>query len=181
MSAEQFAAKSHLSLGEVKAGFSQLQKCEAEFDDQGYLVGAILSLNPTPHQLRVNGRELFAWCALDTLFLPALLRQSAQVVSTCPATGATIRLTITPEGVETADPSDAVLSVVTPGITPGCELGAKSGPHGPVCSTMHFFSSREAASTWLIGQPGVTILSVAEAWQLAREVWIKPFQLPSPK
>jgi alkylmercury lyase len=176
VSAEQFAAMSHLPLDKVQAALNELKKCGAEFDAKGNLVGAILSLNPTPHQFRVNGRELFAWCALDTLFLPALLQQSAQVVSTCPATGATIRLTITPEGVETLDPPGIVLSVIMPGITPGCKPGAKSGPQGPVCSTMHFFSSREAAGAWLIAQPGITILSVSEAWQLAHQVCIEPFR-----
>jgi alkylmercury lyase len=176
VSTDRFAALSHLPLDEVQAAFSQLKKCGAEFDDQGHLVGAILSLNPTPHQFRVNGRELFAWCALDTLFLPTLLQQSAQVESTCPATGAILRLTITPEGVQMLDPSGMILSIVTPGITPGCEPGAKSGPHGPVCSAMHFFSSGEAARPWLIAHPGLVIFSVQEAWQLAHEVWIEPFQ-----
>lgn len=175
VSAEHFAAMNHLSLDEVKAGFSQLQKWGAEFDDQGHLVGAILSLNPTSHHFYLDGRELFAWCALDTLFLPALLQQPAQVKSTCPATGATIRLTITPEGIKGLDPTGAVLSVVIPGITPCCEPGAKSGPQGPVCRAIHFFSSGQAAGAWLVAYPGITVLSVPEAWQLVRKVWIESF------
>ncbi len=178
VSAGQFAATSHLSLDEVQDAFSQLKKCGAEFDDQGHLVGAILSLNPTPYQFRVNDRELFAWCALDTLFLPALLQQSAQVESTCPTSGARIRLRVAPEGVKAVEPPDVVLSIAVPGVTPCCETGAQSGPQGPVCTTMHFFSSREAARAWLIAHPGLAILSVEEAWQLAREVWIEPFQVP---
>ncbi len=175
VSAAQLADASQISLAETSDALNELDQCGCEFDAAGNLVGAVLSLNPTSHQFQVNGHQLFAWCALDTLFLPALLRQSAQVESACPATGAKIELTVTPEGIATVDPPETVLSIVIPDVTPRCEVGAKSGPQGPVCSTMHFFSSYEAASTWLVAHPGVTILSVDEAWQLANEVWIKPY------
>ena len=175
VSAEQLAKASQIPLAGITDSLSQLNQCGCEFDLQGNLVGAVLTLKPTPHQFQVNGHQLFAWCALDTLFLPALLQQPAQVESTCPATGAKIQLTVTPEGIATVDPSETVLSIVIPGVTPNCEVGAKSGPHGPVCSTMHFFSSPEATSSWLVAHPGVTILSVDEAWQLAYQVWIKPY------
>jgi alkylmercury lyase len=175
VSAGQLATTSQLSPAEVDDSLSQLNKCGCEFDDTGSLVGAVLSLNPTSHQFQVNGRALFAWCALDTLFLPALLGQSAHVESTCPTTGTRIRLTVTPEGIEALDPSDTVLSMVIPGVTPQCNPGSQSGPQGPLCSAIYFFSSREAASTWLVAHPGTAILSAEEAWQLAREVWIEPF------
>jgi alkylmercury lyase len=147
VSAIQLAEASRISMTETSDALNRLNQCGCEFDAKGNLVGAVLTLNPTPHQLQVNGHQLFAWCALDTLFLPALLQQLARVESTCPATGAKIRLTVTPEGIATVDPPETVLSIVIPGVTPNCEVGAKSGPQGPVCSTMHFFSSREAAST----------------------------------
>jgi alkylmercury lyase len=45
---------------------------ERDADDR--IVGAIgLSLEDHPHRLTVDGVSLSAWCALDTLFLPALL------------------------------------------------------------------------------------------------------------
>lgn len=175
VSAEQLAEASQISMTETTDTLSQLNQCGCEFDAQGNLVGAVLSLNPTPHEFRVNGRNLFAWCALDAVFLPALLGQAAAVKSKCPATGDDIRLTITPEGIKAVDPPGTVLSVVIPGVTPSCAPGTKSGPRGPLCSAIHFFSSHEAASTWLVEHPGMAILSLDEAWQLAREVWIKPY------
>src|SRR6266542_5160636 len=48
-----------------------------EYDTLDNIVGAGLTLNPTPHQFAINGRTLYTWCALDTLFFPALLEQSA--------------------------------------------------------------------------------------------------------
>ena len=41
---------------------------------------------------------------------------------------------------------------------------------------MHFFSSREGASKWANERPGTAILTVEEAFRLAREVWIEPWQ-----
>jgi len=175
VSAEQFASVSHMSLTEVSDSFSQLKDYGAEFDKEGNLVGVVLTLTPTSHQFRVNGCNLFAWCALDAVFLPALLDQPAEVKSRCPAAGVDIRLTITPEGIEAVDPPDTVVAVVIPGVTPSCQAGVKSGPQGPLCSAIHFFSSHEAASTWLVAHPGMAILSLDEAWQLAREVWVKPY------
>jgi alkylmercury lyase len=55
-----------------------------------------LSLRATAHQFTVAGRRLYAWCARDALFLPALLGQPARVRSRCPATGATVTLTVDP-------------------------------------------------------------------------------------
>ena len=176
VSTEKLAEVSQLSLADTRAALARLNQCGCELDTQGNLVGAVLTLNPTRHQFQVNGHHLFAWCAMDTLFLPALLGQAAQVESTCPATGTKIRLTIAPDGIETVDPPETVVSVIIPGITPSCEIGAKSGPQGPVCSAMHFFKSTEAASTWLVAHPGTTILDVDKAWQLAQAVWIKPYQ-----
>jgi alkylmercury lyase len=174
--AEKLASVSHLSIDEVYDFFTRLKLRGSEFDADGNLAGIVLTLNPTSHQFQVNGRALFAWCALDTLFLPALLGQPAQVESTCPTTGTQIRLTVTPEGIAALDPPDTVLSMVIPGVTPHCQPGSQSGPQGPLCSAIYFFSSREAASTWLVAHPGTAILSANEAWHLAREVWIEPFR-----
>ena len=43
-----------------------------ERDAEGQIVGIMgLSLNDSPHRVLVNGVALSAWCAEDTLFLPA--------------------------------------------------------------------------------------------------------------
>src|SRR5437867_2552793 len=53
----------------------------------------INKLSPT-HLLEVHGRELFAWCAWDTLFLPGILDATARVESTCPTSAETISLVV---------------------------------------------------------------------------------------
>ncbi len=73
-----------------------------------------LTIAPMPHRLRVDGRNLYAWCAWDTLFLPALLAVTTEVESACRATGAPVRLTVTPHGVESAEPAGLSVSFLFP-------------------------------------------------------------------
>src|SRR6059036_1608131 len=54
-------------------------------DDEQRVVGFDgLALGETAHRFRVDSRDLYAWCAWDTLFLPELLDRVAQVESRCP-------------------------------------------------------------------------------------------------
>ncbi len=109
--------------------FQSLAASGMQLDADGNVVGAALIARPTPHRLRVQGRDLYAWCSLDTLFLPGLLDEAAEVRSTCPVSGEEIRLTITPDGVEAYSPESTVLSVVDPQA-----LGADQGT-GPASPT----------------------------------------------
>lgn len=110
-----FSTRTGLALDNVDRMFDRLAAFGAEFDDAGDLVGNILTQNTTPHRFKVSGRQLYAWCALDTLFLPGLLEQTAEVESTCPVTGVRIWLTVAPDRVENPHPADVTLSVVLPG------------------------------------------------------------------
>lgn len=69
-------------------------------DEERNVIGfwglTITELSPT-HRLQVDGRDLFAWCAWDTLFLPGILDATARVESACPTTGETISLVVSPE------------------------------------------------------------------------------------
>jgi alkylmercury lyase len=175
VSATQLAERSGLSLNQVETAFRKFKGAGGEFDDEGNLVGAALTLNPTPHRFRLNGKQLFTWCSLDALFLPGLLEQTAEVESNCPVTGVPIKLTIAPDGIVVASPEQAVLSITIPGVS--CETGDscapnKTGPESDAGSQMHFFSSRAAAEVWLKDHPGVVILTTDQAYRLARENWI---------
>ena len=172
VSPEQIAASTRSAVNAVRGIFQSLREGRADFDAQGNLVGMVLTLIPTPHEFRVKDKQLYAWCALDTLFLPGLIGAPAEIISTCPATGTEVRLTITPEGINSARPAEAVLSVVVPGFSAACKPGQPGGAQGPVCSSMHFFRDRQAASTWLVVHPDLAQLTLNEAWQLARRVWI---------
>jgi alkylmercury lyase len=57
--------------GVVRAALSRWPN--VQYDDGGAVVAFNgLSLTPTPHRFCLPTRQLFTWCAWDTLFLPAL-------------------------------------------------------------------------------------------------------------
>ncbi|MBC5767481.1 organomercurial lyase MerB [Ramlibacter albus] len=133
-----------------------------EWDDEGNVVGYALTLRETPHQFEVEGRKLYAWCALDTLFLPALLEKPARVRSSCPVTGAAISLEVSPDKLGVAMPSTAVISIVV------------SAPNASIqttfCCNVHFFASLEAGAQWARGLQNAWIMPVERGFQLGRAV-----------
>lgn len=77
-----------------------------------------LSTTVTPHQLRLDGVDLFCWCALDTLGIPSALGSNASVSSPYASNGEIAklefekgRLTKAPTGIflQLAPPSQARL------------------------------------------------------------------------
>src|SRR6266566_8306703 len=136
---------------------------ELEYDEQGNLVGSGLTLVPTVHQLQVEQRTLFAWCAFDTLTYPVALHLSAQVTSRCPVTGSSIHLIVTPEQVLDLEPAEAQVSLVVD-VAAGCRHNVRED----VCNYGHFFASREAAFLWQAAHQEAVILSVEKAYQVGK-------------
>ena len=125
-----------------------------------------IDLSPDPHLIQLEKKTLTGACALDTLVYPVLLGRSAHVLSTCPATGRHIRLTVTAKArIEDLDPKATVLSLRLPDETTNvCNV------RETVCHYGHFFVDREHASTWPGLHPEAVLLSVEEGAQLAREI-----------
>ncbi len=144
---------------------------ELEYDEQGNLVGSGLTLVPTVHQLQVEQRTLFAWCAFDTLTYPVALHLSAQVTSRCPVTGSSIHLIVTPEQVLDLEPAEAQVSLVVD-VAAGCRHNVRED----VCNYGHFFASREAAFLWQAAHQEAVILSVEEAYQVGKLIEVSRFE-----
>jgi alkylmercury lyase len=121
-----------------------------------------LSLRPTEHRLDVGGRPLYTWCAWDTLFLPALLDQQAQVESTCPMTGTEVRLTVAPDRVLAARPEDVWVSFPAPAQTSTDEIVES------FCCHVHFLAGEDTAGRWASAHPGGFALPLADAFELGR-------------
>jgi alkylmercury lyase len=132
-----------------------------EWDGDGRLVGFGLTPRPTGYRFLVGGKTLCTWCASDTLFFTVILGEDTAVESTCPATGVPIRLQITPGGVRSVWPSDAVVSQRHRG-----ELAGNL--RSDVCDHGRFFASAAAASGWAAGHPDGRVLTIAEAFQQCR-------------
>ncbi|GAC1543880.1 MAG: organomercurial lyase MerB [Herpetosiphon sp.] len=112
-----------------------------EFDVNGNVVGAGLTLTPTPHRFVVDGRTLYTWCALDTLIFPALLGCTAAITSVTPGSGTPVHVTVTPHTVASVDPVTAVVSILQPTTNPDVRVA--------FCNQVHFFNAAGAAAGWL--------------------------------
>ncbi len=167
VSAQQLAEAVGDPVELVTTAFNQMQQGGSEFNEKGELTGAALTFTPTRHQFEVDGKPLYAWCALDTMFLPAYIGKTAQVLSTCPVTNTPIDVTITPHGVKSYAPTETMLSIMT---AKGCSAGVE----GTFCSQVNFFASEEVARQWIGERPDFSILTVPEAFQLAQQIYIEP-------
>lgn len=154
---DEVAGELHLPLEDTKAFLTRMG---AELDKKGNLVGLGLTSVPTRHAFKMDGHDLYAWCAGDTLLFPLMLEKTAHVVSTDPVSGAKIRLTVGPEGVKAMEPSTAVLSWPA-------RMDAKD-VRGTVCYPSNWFASRETAGRYAQEHPGVSILSPDEFREVSR-------------
>jgi alkylmercury lyase len=110
----------------------------------------------------VGGRELYTWCAWDTLLLPALLDQPAQVESNCPVTGRAVRFTVEPSRFRDVHPDDVWVSFPPAATTSTADIT------GTFCCHVHFLADRVAADQWLSRHAGATALALPEAFELGR-------------
>ncbi|WJQ13721.1 organomercurial lyase MerB [Geobacillus stearothermophilus] len=158
VSIEEIAKETGKSTEEVETVLAGLPSVER--DEQGKVVGYGLTLIPTPHRFEVDGKSLYAWCALDTLMFPRLLGRMVYIESRCPKTGEMINLTVTPDRVLDVKPATTVVSIVIPEKIDSVRTS--------FCNEVHFFRSKEAASDWLVQHPEGKVVSVEEAFELAR-------------
>lgn len=158
---ERLAAQSGLQPARLQQELAKLPALE--WDGQGRIIGAALTLTPTPHRVLIDGQTLYAWCALDTLFLPALLGRRVIVFSPTPGTGELVQVSVAPDRLEQVTPAAAVVSLVPrPAATPDVRAA--------FCRFVHFFSSSAAAQPWLAQHPQAILVPVAEAFALGQQV-----------
>ena len=134
-------------------------------DDEGSVVGfwghAVAPLDPE-YRLKADGRTTYAWCALDTLFIPTFLGTTVNVEATDPVTGEPVSLVVDGSGARDVQPAGAVVSMVVP-----------DGPFGydvieSFCHLVLFFASEWSGKQWTSEHDGTTLLSVQEAFELGR-------------
>ncbi len=165
-----------LPLKKIDKMFVAIDAAGGQLDDEGNFIGMVLTLKPTRHSFRVDGKDMYAWCSLDTILLPGILEAEGEIESTDPVTGETIRLTITADQVVKVEPAGAVTSVFVPGKTPSETKDSRPvvGADSKVCRSMLFYESRESAERALENYPNIAIFTIEEAFNLARETWTKP-------
>jgi len=149
------------TVAEIEAALAKVPVLE--YADDGRIVGAALTLRETPHAFEVEGRRLYTWCALDALFLPAILGRRCQVRSSCPATGEPVRLDVSADGIVEAAPATAALSAPL--------AASPKDLRACLCRRARFFTSPAAAERWIADDAGsLAVVDVNDAFQLARGV-----------
>jgi alkylmercury lyase len=129
-------------------------------DDSGNVAGfwGLTVAEMPPHAIEAGGVRLSAWCALDTLFLPEVLGTSIRVRSVSPGSHESIELEVEPRVVSTA-PQGLVVSFLRPGSPFDSDV---------ITIFCHFFASPEAGERWVEEHPGTFLLSLSDAFELAR-------------
>ncbi len=133
------------------------------FDDEKSVIGFWgLAVQETPHRFKVDGRQLYAWCAWDSLFIPELLGKTAEVESTCPISGQTISLTVGPRRVESFSPDGVVVSFLSPTTSFDMKIIVN------FCHYILFFSSEETGKKWIADHEDTFLLGVEDAYEIGR-------------
>jgi alkylmercury lyase len=111
----------------------------------GEVTGSLgLSVEPTAHELIVDGERRWTWCAYDAVGILAALGASGQVRSRSPYTGAPIELAVQ-HGRMVADSQVVVFLAEGPCVSVVDDW----------CPLVNFFEDSEAAAAWA-AQRGVT-------------------------
>ena len=133
------------------------------FDDEKNVIGFWgLAVQEMPHRFKVDGRQLYTWCAWDSLFIPELLGKTAEVESTCPVSGEIISLTVSPRRVKNFSPDSAVVSFLNP--TTSFDMNVIAG----FCHYVLFFSSEESGNKWIANHRDTFLLTLDEAHEIGR-------------
>ncbi len=170
VSAEQFAD----ALGVPASRARELLEsdsigCLVYPDEEGRVLGfGGLAAAPMSHKLGLGGRNLWTWCAWDSLFIPEILGEDAQVESRDPESGASIRLTITPDGVRSREPETTVVSFVA--LDADLFNSSASNVMASFCHFVFFFESPESGEAWVAKHPGTFLLTLDEAADLAKRL-----------
>lgn len=134
-------------------------------NDEGDVIGfwGLTARPVSPHLIVIDGKDRYAWCAWDTLFLPRLLGRTVQVRSRCPKTEQTIALTINAERVLATSPEDIVISMVVPD-----KSAFQNDVVSNFCHHIHFFPDTRTGRAWADGREDIQFLSLERAFALGR-------------
>lgn len=135
------------------------------FDADGaVLVAYPFSGRPTAHQVTLNGRSVYAMCAIDALGMASMFGDSVAISSRDPATDEAVVVKLSPDGAAEWQPEEAVVVVGR-----CCDGAAYQG----CCQVLNFFVSPASAERYLreheevAGQP----ITLPEAIEVGRAVF----------
>jgi ketosteroid isomerase-like protein len=111
------------------------------FDNAGEVTVAYpFSGRPTAHRVVIDGRSVYAMCAIDALGIAPMLGQAIEITSRDPVTAHEINVSLKPDGTATWQPNEAVVVAGR-----ACEGASFQG----CCQVLNFFASRESGESYL--------------------------------
>jgi hypothetical protein len=93
---------------------------------------------------------------------PAVFRDGEGRGAVAPGGEETIELRVAPDRVESIAPGDAVVSFLKP------DAAFDDNVIASFCHFVHFFPSQAAGEVWVDNHPGTFVLSLRDAFELAR-------------
>lgn len=132
------------------------------FDADGFIEGvAGLSLSPTKHEVLIDGRRFWTWCALDVLGIFGALNASGFAKSSDPSSGESVELQFI-DGVVQEMKFTVFLS----------DLSNVASICYDWCPNTNFFVSRSSAERWAKANAAKgSVIEVANLVPVAREAW----------
>lgn len=156
------AEKSGMGVGEIETALVRPDVAgRVRLNDNSEVVGiAGLSVEPTSHELHLDDRQFWTWCALDAVGIMAALGATGYVVSNPPDGAHALTIEFV-DGRAVTDHSIFILSDVEAPVI-----------YESWCPNVNFFSSHDAAGQWasenaLDGQ----VLSVGDIAEAAGAMW----------
>lgn len=116
-------------------------------DTTGGIVAAYpFSARPTPHRVTLDGREVYALCAIDALGIAGMLKRPIQIDSTCAHCGARVSLAVTADGetITEAEPSSTL-------VWAGVAVAGQGCCAVILCPEINFFCSPSHLEAWRQG------------------------------
>lgn len=148
---------------EVEQVDEALDAARCERDAQGRLIDLFgLTLTPTLHRLEIGNKILFTCCALWAHVIPKLVDATLQVESVDPIQRQVVRLTLSPAGVESADPPESVATLAV------ATLEAIDTDVGDAfCRRVRHFVSRESALAFAATLSSCHVVELSELQEAA--------------
>ena len=156
------ASRIGLPTEEIEDRLLQIERFgRARLDESGNLVGiAGLSLEATPHAIKIDGSEFWTWCALDAVGIFTALGATGTVTSTPPGSEHALEI-----GFTNGDTDSDITLFIAAGYD-GVDV------FGSWCPNINFFSTSEQAKAWA-AQNGLDgdVLSIPEVSEAASAIW----------
>ncbi len=165
---EEVAEASKATVEEVAKA---LDAARCERDGQGRLLDLYgLSLAPTLHRLDIAGKMLFSCCALWAHVIPKLIDTTVTVESIDPLRREVVRLSVSPDGIESVHPPGAAATLVV-----ATRMAIEADVCDAFCCQVRHFVSRDSAEEFEAGRAtchAVELSQLQEAsGQLYEAIW----------